>query len=263
MNTNVFFSPSRFYRLLCNDLLLNHKRYLFTLAGATIALYIILLYNMTNAYQKYDANNYLMVFMLGIAGVGAFIGTSFPELSDKIRTCNYLLQPGSIFEKFLVQFLIRFIVCLSLFFLIYWIDVHIARFTALRMDSVQKKGIIINSFNFKMLLGEITHTGDKIALVFGLFSIATFLFSVRLFFSKFALVKTVILGATLVCVFICGMVVLSHIFYPETTGFNINITIYKVTSNLLSSTLLFYYLAGFSWLLLLPMGYFKLKEKEE
>ena len=264
MNTNQFFSFRRFSLLFKNDILINHKPYLFTLAGAFIVIYVIFLYNMMNAYMFYNSNSYISVFMMGLVGVGAFVGTAFPELTDKIRTSNYLLQPGSIFEKFLVQFLIRFVICFSLFLLIYYIDAYLAKFTAVRMESVKEKGIVIDNFKMNMILESVKPLRDKFMFVFAFFSFGTFLFTSRLFFRRFALVKSIISGAVLICLFLLGMVLLSHLFFPDIThGFEIQIEQYQIVPGILSTLFLIYLFAFSTWLFLLPLGYFKLKEKQE
>lgn len=262
MNSNTFFSFSRFYLLLRNDLLINLKKYLFVLFAAFIVLYIALLFFMSEMNYNIEERFYLPFFMMGLAGVGCFIGTGFPELTSKIKTSNYILFPCSVFEKYLVQFLIRFVVCISAFLIIFWIDAHLARLSALRLNSLKEQGVEIASFQYSILFHDFKTLIEKLSFVFAIFSYGTFLFAARLFFKKLALVKTLITTGTLAYLFICCMVVFSHIFFPETKGFDIQLHDYKINDNLTNTEIYMFSITCFSWLFFLPIGYFKLKEKQ-
>lgn len=262
MNSNKFFSFSRFYLLLRNDLLINLKKYLFVLFAAFIVLYISLFFFMSEVHYNIEEPFYLPFFMMGLAGVGCFIGTGFSELTSKIKTSNYILFPCSVFEKYLVQFLIRFVVCISAFLIIFWIDTHLARLSALRLESIKEQRVEIVSFHYSLLFQGFISWIEKLSFVFAIFSYGTFLFAARLFFKKLAFVKSLIATGALAYLFICCMVVFSHIFFPETKGFDIQLHDYKIDDNLTNTEIYMFCIASFSWLFFLPIGYFKLKEKQ-
>jgi hypothetical protein len=196
--------------------------------------------------------------------LGAFVGSAFPEFGNKEKTGNYLLLPASTFEKVFTQFLIHFVFGILFFVLLFWIDAHLARWTMLHRESVQSGRVVIEQFQFLKLFGEHDLSVlDKVFCGAFTFSIGTFLFAVRLFFRRFALVKTVICGVGLFFFQYCLLSLFSHLFYPEkTSGFNIELDIYKTILNLENIQLFVYTIFYFAWLFFLPLAYFKLKEKQ-
>jgi hypothetical protein len=261
MNTSNFFSPQRFFRFLKSDLLLNQKRYLFAVLGAAIGIYLLLLFMMATNHGRF--NDYLGAFIMCSFGLGAFIGNAFPDLNDKIKTANYILYPASTFEKVLSQFLM-YVVFGSLFFLgMFWIDAHLARWTMFLKESVQTGEYVIGSFKYSMILENNMpiETAAKILVILLIWNIGVFLFAARLFFRRFALVKTVITGIALFALGACLMVLFSHLFFPETNGFNIESRGYKVVGEIYN-VMIFAYALELSWLFFLPFAYFKLKEKQ-
>lgn len=264
MNSNKFFSPDRFYLLLRNDLMLNYKKYLLTILGAFIVVFVILYWNMPKAEFRgnFDGIRYMQSFMMCLFGLGAFVGLAFPELGNKITTSNYLLLPSSVFEKYLVQFIIRAVAGSFLFLIIFWIDTHLARFAALRAFEGQYNVHTIENFHLSMIFGGEQNTIIKSAIVFACFSIGMFLFAVRIFFKRFALVKTVITIVAAFYLFASMMVTFSHIFYPENIDFELKIDRYEIFHGLNNLDLWFFSVFYLSWLFILPLGYFKLKEKQ-
>jgi hypothetical protein len=102
-----------------------------------------------------------------------------------------------------------------------------------------------------------------IAMISGIFSIGIYLFSVKLFFRKMGLVKTIISIVALFYVLAGVMILFSHIFFPETTGFELKLGDYATSFGGVNNVELWVCsLCYFSWLFLLPLGYFKLKEKQ-
>jgi hypothetical protein len=97
---------------------------------------------------------------------------------------------------------------------------------------------------------------------FSLFSLGTFAFAARLFFKRFAVVKTILLVGALILLFLVGMIILSHLFNPETRGFEVKLEDIVLGKDLSSMKLLVYYIVSLSWLFFLPLGYFLLKEKQ-
>ena len=264
MKTNRFFNFKRFYNLLSYDLRINGKRYLSFLAGGIVIFYLILLIGMINAYQSFEQNNYNPFFLLSLLGLGIFMGSAFPELSSKIKTGNYLLLPASTLEKTASQFLVYIVFGSTLFLLIFWMDAYFAKWTALQMKHIQNMGVIIESFQYLGLLKNfrLSSFWSEVLMVMSVVSAGFFLFTARLFFKRFALVKSTIVLIAVMFSFGCYMVLFSHIFYPETTGFNVYFPRYELSSSLLNYQLYFNILVFPLWIFFLFLAYYKLKEKQ-
>lgn len=281
MNSNKFFSFSRFSQLLRNDFLLNYKKYLLTIVGGFIMGFIVMYLYMPSRIYSYsnsgfDATRYSSLFIMCLFGLGAFVGSAFSELSGKVKISNYLLVPASTFEKFLSQFAIRFIAGTIIFLVIFWIDTHLARIAVLsRIEGIDghlagpEKYDYIEKFHYSMLLIKnrypvVTNWRlfEGIGAIMLAFSAGAFLFSVKIFFRKLGLIKT---GISIVAmIYLIGILMtgLSHVFYPETKGFNIANFDYVLYNGYNNSEIALYAIAYIAPLFLLPMGYFKLKEKQ-
>ena len=265
MKSNTFFSFSRFYLLLRNDILINYKKYLFMVLGAFVVGYIVLYWQMPKVdsiYPDFKADNYTPIFFMGLLGLGAFVGMAFPELENKIKTRNYLMLPASAFERMTVQFFIRVICGGILYLVVFWLVAHLARFSALRTFQGQANAHTIESFHFSSLLVGSRDLLSKLAIGFSIFSIGMYLFSIKIFFNRFSLVKTIISLVAVYALFACIMVLFSHLFYPETIGFRVHVDNYNIAKNLTNSNIWVYSISFLSWLFFLTLGYFKLKEKQ-
>jgi len=264
---NKIFNCTRFYNLIRSDLVMNYKRYGLVLAGAAIGLYLILVWGMYMEHHSniYDYRSYF--FFWSFAALILFGGYSFSEFSNKIRTGNYLLLPASNLEKFLYQFLVKGITITTVFLLIFWIDAQLARHTVLNIVDKTHGSWSIDVFQYSELLSEtINLTGiyfwDKLLIVTAILSLMCFVFSARLFFGRLAIVKIAIAFIVTIFLYTCVFVLLSHIFYTETSGFDIRVKGYKICENLYNTQLCAYCIAYGSWIFFLIIGYFKLKEKQ-
>ena len=281
MNSNKFFSFSRFYQLLRNDILLNYKKYLLTIVGAFILGFITMLktmpsYMYNDSTFKFDYSGYMTLFVMCLVGLGAFVGSAFSELSSKIKTSNYLLMPASTLEKFLCQFVIRALVGTVIFLFIFWVDAHLARIMALRHIEYfdgklagPEKYNYIEKFHYSMLLIKSKYPFvtnwklfEGIGMILIAFSTGVFLFSVKIFFRKLGLIKTGITFVATLFLIMFVMTFFSHLFYPETKGLDIANIDYTLTNGYKNSEILLYSIAYIAPLFLLPLGYFKLKEKQ-
>ena len=259
MNQNKYFAPGCFARLLRNDWLINQKTYLFTLAGLGIALYALMYFSMITT-KHVGVNQYTGFIVFYLMCVGVIVGTAFPSLTNQIKASNYLLAPGSTLEKYLVQFVTRIVIFIPIALLIFWISAHLAK-ASLVPDP--KTGfdpkVSIADFSFKSLL----YYKDIAPILLGIFSIYSLLFAGSVYFKRFALPKTLILFAILVCTVSLVFVIFSHLFFPASTiGFDIVLPIYRIASDTENIKLFFYIMFSCSWLFFLPLAYFKLKEKE-
>jgi hypothetical protein len=280
MNSNKFFSFSRFYQLLRNDILLNHKKYLLTIVGGFILGFILMFTQMPGYLFPgsigFDATRYNILFIMCLFGLGAFVGSAFSELSSKIKMSNYLLMPASTFEKFLYQFVIRAVVGTVIFLFIFWLDTHIARIAVLShmknnlgQLAGPEKYNYIEKFHFSMLLIKSKYPTvtnwrlfDGIGSILLVFSLGMFLFSVKIFFRKLGLIKTGISLVAAIYLIMIIMMCFSHLYYPQAVGFNIANIDYKLSNGYDNSEIFLYSIAYIAPLFLLPLGYFKLKEKQ-
>jgi len=289
MNSNKFFSFSRFYLLMMNDLLINYKKYFLIIVGAFIMGFVFLYSSMpkfvydsdiVNSWNIFGSSKYMNIFMTSIVALGVLIGSSFPDLGSKVKTANYLLIPASTFEKFTSQFFIRFICGAGIFLVVFWIDAQLARFiSVMQMVDVKtnlhyvKAELFIEKFNYGMifLYHKVNYPIEIIVyykaietwgLSFFIISMGLYLFSVKLFFKKLGLVKSIISFVIIIFVLILLMVIYSHIFYPQTKGFNVSLDQYNIIDNINNLELWICLIGLVSPLFLLPLGYFKLKEKQ-
>lgn len=265
MKQNKYFNTGRFARLFRNDLLINQKTYLFTLVGLLIAVYALSYIGMRKSDPSYIQNAlYLPNFMFYLLGIGGLIGTAFPALKNQIKTSNYLLSPGSTFEKFMVQFMIRIVLFVPIAFGLFWIGTHLAKASLIPDPKSGFDPSRIPYFHFRDLYFNVHSTIiDKLAIVLSIFSAASVLFAGSVYFTRFALVKTLILSGIIIGMVVLAFVLFSHIFYPaETHGLHVELKTYKITENLYNVQLAAYLLGGLSWIFFLVFGYFKLKEKE-
>jgi hypothetical protein len=264
MKQNKFFSISRFSRLMSADLRLNLKQYLYYFTELAIVMYLIFLYVMRNSH---NVNNigYFATLCLCLIGLAVFISSAFPDMSSRVKTSNYLLLPASIFEKALSQFLI-YIVCGSiLFFFLFWADANLALLSWAHNKEWLSHQTEIVPFKYSSFLQINVFTSDyiRITACLFLFSTASLLFASRLFFRKFASIKSIVVGVAVIFSVVCCLVLCSHIFYPEkTTGFDLEIPIYFVRSNLRNIELFFMVIISPAWIFFLLLAYFKLKEKQ-
>ena len=258
MKTNRLFNFRRFYHLLSSDFRLNGKRYLFILAGGAIFVYLIALFEMNRIMRfEFTAEDYLPLFYVCAYGLCILAGSVFPEFNNKIKTGNYLLLPASALEKILSQVLIYIVFAILSVLLIFWIDTCLARWSMLQIVG-QRSGFVIEKLHYSMLFQTMNNT-----IIYIVISIGLFLFTARLFFKRFALIKSIILLIVIILLIRCGLTLLSHIFYPENTrGFDIGLPLYKLTSGLSNIELYWRIIFYLTWIFSLPIAYYKLKEKQ-
>lgn len=273
------FNMQRFGRLFRQDLLVNKTKYGLTIMGLGLITYILgymFLNSSKESMIKHDYavfQNYTICFAFFMMYVGVIVGSAFPDLSDKIKTSNYLLNPGSTFEKVALQFLIRIGLFVPIALGVFWISIRLAKASLMpeivNYNSVEQlmDPALIPYFDYVMLItksnGNIWDTWQILFVFFGLFSYGIYLFAGATYFKRYALVKTIIASVVILMTSITFSVLLSHIFNPEETrGFNTKLNEFAVTEHLSSLELYMASLSLLSWLFFLTFAYFKLKEKE-
>lgn len=276
MSFNNHFNFNRFVRLFQQDLLINRTKYLLGILGLGLISYLLFYwYLSTNkiqimSYVKSINNRYMTCFMFYIMGVSAIVGTAFPDLTDKIKTANYLLSPGSTFEKFLVQFLLRIGLFIPIALGIFWIAIRLAKASLIPEMLYGNEFFdpsLVPYFEFRLLvtreIDKLWSIPEILIMVFGLFSYGCYLFSGATYFKRYALIKTIVVSGIAFGSCILFSMLLSHIFYAqETHGFEVKFKDFFILDNLHSSEFFILLLSLFSWVFFLPIAYFKLKEKE-
>ena len=270
-------------------MLINYKKYCLAILVAFILSFVFLygsmprlIYGneMENRWNIFDSNRYMYIFLASIVALGALVGSSFPDLGSKVKTSNYLLIPASTFEKFFSQFFIRVICGAAIFLVLFWVDARLARYISVMQMVDAKTNLhyanaehMIEKFNYGMifLYQKISYPVEKIVYnkaieIWGaslfIVSIGLYLFSVRLFFKKLGLVKSIISFVALFFILLLFMVIFSHIFYPNTVGFEVSLHNYTLQNGTDNIGFWLCLIGLVSPLFLLPLGYFKLKEKQ-
>ncbi len=291
MNLKKYFSVQRFYQYLKYDLVLNGKTYLFTLIGLCIVLFVVDLFNLFNLFDFYDKSkyqvvpfaskeynvnisffkkDYLPVFMVCLL-IGLLIsgGTAFSALRNSKNSATYLLLPVSNLEKYLVQFLLRIVAFTLLYFVLFWLIFKSAylffEFFEPLSNTIKNYDILDPLFIYQKYpyIFEVDYFEYFMFITIFLF-VAIFSFAGASFYKKYALFKTIFTFAILAFTVFLLLVGFSHLFYThgENDFFQIKCMTYDLSKDFSNKD--FYLLtlfSGFS-LLLLPLAYFNLKERE-
>ncbi len=254
MKQNRYFNPGRFARLFKHDVLLNQKIYLFAVIGLGIATYAyIFLIMYLNRRGFNSTQDYIPFFLLFLIAVGVFIGTSFPALNNQIRISNYLLAPGSAFEKCLVQFVIRIVIFIPMAMLMFWIGTYLGKASLIPDPRIGFDPSQIPDFHYADFFEDVSKLRDKVVIVLSIFSLSSVLFAGSAYFNRFALVKSLIAIAVVIGTVLLSFVLFSHIFYPEViAGFDIHVPSYKIAEDMETVQLFFYLLGSLSWLFFCP-----------
>ncbi|KFC57742.1 hypothetical protein FEM08_34570 [Flavobacterium gilvum] len=216
-------------------------------------------------YEGGVSRNYMVCFIFYMMAVGVVVGTAFPDLSNQIKTSNYLLCPGSSFEKLMVQFLLRIGLFVPIALGIFWIVIRLAKASLTPGESGLDLSLI-PYFEFRFLVSNYKNELDDIwkilFMIFGFLSYGIYLFAGTTYFKRYALIKTVIVSVVLWGTSVLFVILLSHIFYPENHGFGIILRDFVITEHLDSSQMFALLFSLFSWMFFLAIAYFKLKERE-
>jgi len=276
MYENAVFSWDRFVKLMKQDWLINRHRLLMSLLVLFVSSFAYLFYRLTvdpeqfaqivsNGLSRHGIDNdYFTAFMLLMTGLVVLIGLSFYWSSTHQRR-QFLLLPASTFEKMLSAFLIRFVGGFILTILIFWVCANLARLTAQLTPQyayAAERGFAYETFSYDLFTNPESGLGRQLWLnVFSLLSSGAFFFVVPLFFRKLPLLRTALLSVAILFGLITLSVGLSHLFFPETSGFDIALTDYLIFHDMDAFEFLSKVIVSTAFPVLLVIGYFKLKEK--
>ena len=232
---NQFFNIQRFAKYAAYDVRTNYKRYLIAAAIGFIVVfvmnYLVLEIALRNVLGYTDELNSIawadvspgnldiikVLFFTFVASwfflYFSFVLLSFPALSGKHSAENYLLLPASVFEKYLLEFLMRVVVGGGLFLMIFYLATNLAinmfelRFNAAFPNLVG--WVKIDTFSYSRLwhyYSTIDETplslNELIATMQGFAIICTLTMAFRLLFKRFAFIKTAIVIIAVCSLFI-------------------------------------------------------------
>lgn len=274
MKTNSFFNLKRFGLLAKQDLMINRNKYLLIFLMFALGLYTYIVFKISNNPFDYILHpeseidsikmltrpNYFQLFIEALLGLAVYIGTTFSDFGNKVKTVNYLMVPASTFEKFLYPLLFRVFFGLVLFTLIFWVDAQLACLTLMNTPSFIEHHYIIIPFQLSILFNSSIGVVPNLSSLFAILSIGMFMYVVPLFFKKLAFIKAVVSLFVIAFIYTVVMVLLTHLFYPSIGGFEVHCDDFMVTKQSSNWSIFVYYIADISWIFLLLIGYFKLKE---
>ena len=255
-----YFNPTRFSKYFRYNLSIHYKAYFITcivlLIALTIANYLLLC-----GEHNYNPEFHTVVFTICFCSSSfLIIGTGFPELRSKSKTIYFLTIPASIFEKYLVQFFIR-IICFPVFyFVLFWLSLKFAHHFYMLTD--YNKHYIIYDYS---IFSSIKQAAPQVMYLIVLFiiTLCLFLFAGSAIYRKHALFKTVFSVMTFLFGIYILLLIYSHIFNPEVThGFYPELQPRNVYQEYNTMVILMIAISCITNILLLPLAYFKLKEKE-
>ncbi|WP_400077485.1 hypothetical protein [Winogradskyella sp. R77965] len=273
MNFQHYFNFNRFFKLLKFDISFNTKKYLIFIGVLIIVLFILDLILIDTGstfrvlenndreyfYRKRDYQSSLVITFL--VTMFLVVSSAFSAFRKKESTSNYLLHPASTFEKLLVQFVIRVLLFSMVFIVVFWADFKLASFTYKLFNF--KDTILIPNFALFDVFPHYIKLLDKTAIILGILSFASYLLLNAVHFKKNVMLKTIVLfGIFALSIFLLN-VMLSHLFLPnEVKGFDVKVYHRYLENGLRSDQFCTYIIGIFSSLFLLPLTYFKLKEKQ-
>lgn len=264
MRLQKYFKVNRFYKYLKYDLTLNGRIYLLALAGLVVMLFIVDVFTLNTASLRINFNRGyygpIFVFLLILTGVIS-AGTAFSGLRSSKTSIHYLLVPVSNFEKFVVQFLIRVVGFVLLFLPLYWLTFKLAHsFYSLFGDVAEN----VESYNLLSPFQWQKTNMDIFIFVSIASGLILFAFCGAAYFKRLALFKTMLTYATLALAWFLLMLTFSHLFFAHAANefFALNYITYRVQKGISNDDIYTVILFAGASLFLLPLAFFKLKERE-
>ncbi|TRX60231.1 hypothetical protein FNH22_09290 [Fulvivirga sp. M361] len=261
MSGNTF-NAERFSLLFKQHFIHNNKLLLYsTVAYCGVVFLILSLTQMGNNLQPHDTENFIG-FLFGFVGVFGilYVGHSFPAFRSKENSINYLMVPGSAFEKFLFELVIRIVIMLILLPLLYWVTFHLqGYFFALFTDHTF---ISLDIFNWvRAETHEINNTFWLPALIISAIILGFVLpFTGAAMFSKQPLVKTLFSVAVIVLLYTSVIyIVVEHL---GLSNYRPGDAMWLIPNSDHSAIRFFACVLMLANLVMLFVAYRKLKEKE-
>lgn len=258
------FDINRFVSLIRQNTLHSYKMYMITLGGFFGGMFLLLfLIHMSHDFYEMAENGRKTVFILFYAGLGVvYAGSAFPGFRVKERAINYLMNPASRLEKFLLEYGTRIVGYLILFPIAFWIIYNVESYLV---------SVIYGKFVYQyqalvyipeLRLPEEGRAWIYVLVVSGSFFLMHVPFTGASIFSRYPLIKT-LFGA--------GMIFLFNLLLVYIVVEKLGMKHYNISSeqNLLliptegkDAPRFFAIISLVANGLLIAVSWFKLKEKE-
>jgi len=251
---NQIFNFSRFIKLLSFNLNIHKKRYLLLLGGAFAALFLFQLVVLLSN-PRWNNMDWAGLFIgTGVVGALFYFGKSFPYLRKKETTIDALMIPASVFEKYLLEIVSRFVVYFMVFPVIFYLASHLSAIFA----TILTEDISYSGFMFASAFDKVSNEAFTImawVFAFG----ASIVFAGAATIRKYPLIKTIVfVGVVFILMVGYFYIIIEVIDLKQgleymTRGLNVSkdsaLTILKL-------------FLGCSTLITLVYAFFKLKERE-
>lgn len=251
---NQLFNFHRFINYSCFNLKMNSRSYWMQLLSIVLVIFGMLMFSMYKA-KFFAFEGWMTVLVIsGIVSVILLVAGAFPYLKKKETQIQFYMQPASIAEKFIFEFVLRFVGFVIVFPLLFW---GVSELSYFLMGGIRAmRGLDMEGFRRVHILYDTLTSDDKFIealkfIISGLLLGMAFIFSGTCTFMKHALIKTIGfvfgLGATIV-------------YYMYFLTEQVGLKAAFVSSDDVGSIM--YVLVAIFALLIIAFGYFKLKEKE-
>jgi len=265
---NQFFNIKRFGQLLSYDLKINYKQYLIAVGICFIVSFVLTYIIFIDSVYDFDFRQYGVPFVMSFFLFVVFAGLSFPAFSSKKNTITYLTLPASTFEKYTAEFIIRIIFGGILFLVIFWLAANCAaKANVFLYNLVHDSNYSIKYFSYSPIVNRLLNPDlsdydtpnriramGRITIPLVVFpTLLVFAFSVRLFFRRFAIVKTAAVAIGIILILIWFIATFAEDFlayYWDTLRMAIVFNRYVIV------------ICAIFCVTLLLTGYYKLKEKK-
>ena len=215
----------------------------------------------------YHKETYIGMFLF-VATIGALIyGTSaFQETRSSDLMCGFLSQPGSVLEKYLVQFIFKIILFFPILLVCYWLAANVAWYVTSAIGI--KFAEMVPRFALSLFLDrELYPVLAKLYSPFDIFvtvlSTLSFAFAGSIFFNRHKLFKTTLMIVGLYIADVVLSIVLTKFYFPiYAKGLRIKINEYESFWNLYNTQWNLYLVSLGGAIILFFFVYYKLKEKE-
>src|SRR5690606_17984674 len=263
MKISDTFSIERFGLLIKQHLIHNYRMLIVSLVGFSGGLFMLLLViQAVNQFDTWCQDAFSGTFITIFIGTALlYAGTSFPGLRTREKSYSYLLNPASVFEKFLFELISRILLFIILIPLLYWVIFNVE---GIFLHAIYPKfQFTSQSFDLPFLElhvpedSSLTYWAIAMPLAFG-FMIFTLPFTGASIFMKYPLPKTL---------FVVAIVFFFHVllvfFFLEILDFGKGTGNERVLGMDAEGAIKFFTTyAVIAHVVLLTAAYFKLKERE-
>jgi hypothetical protein len=196
MKTNQTFSIKRFGKYIISNLTLTYRQTLLMWGALAVSIFLISLFALyTNSHNWHEGHITMFVIISFIAGI-LYASFSFSSFRRKEKTTTSLMLPITAFERFLYEFVEKFIVFIILYPIVFSLFSNFAVFIRNTFHTPMEtvNGLVTSPFKYFQVQEVFKNnqdgvTGFLISLGLLLF---TLVFAGSATFRKYPLVKTIV-----------------------------------------------------------------------